>query len=267
MPDWQMPYRTREKPHARQPSCAVLVMSSDAYSDLWTPFFTLFWRFWPDCPFPVFLGTNRARSAHPRITNLPAGDREWSARLKSNLAEIETSYILLLLEDFFFTNPISTQQVLAGLTSLDELHGTVLRLYALPGPDIPVIGYNHIGQIDRFASYRVSAQAALWNSSRLSALLQENETIWDFERQGSTRSQAVEEGFYCSYEHVIPYRQVVERGQWFRSAAHEFGKEEIGCDLTARKVMTSTTAFRKAVVRRSKNLLDRVLPPRLRFRI
>ena len=38
--------------------CSVLVPSCDAYADLWIPFFALFWRYWSDCPFPVYLGTN-----------------------------------------------------------------------------------------------------------------------------------------------------------------------------------------------------------------
>ena len=254
-------------PEAKPPSCAVLVMSCDAYRDLWTPFFTLFWRYWPDCPFQVYLGTNGLTFDDARVRTLTAGDHEWGQRLRLHLAEIDSGYVLLLLEDYFFIEPIATQEIVGALCALERLSGTVLRLSPLPGPDSPLDTYGSIGEIDRLASYRVSTQAAIWNRSTFLSLLRDNESIWDFERKGSSRSQGVSGGFYCSYSSVLPYRQVLERGQWFWSAASFFGKQQIGCDFAARPVMSGATAFRKAVVRRSKNLLDRVLPPRLRFRI
>ena len=37
---------------------AVVVSSCDAYSDAWKPFFKLFFKYWSDCPFPIYLVTN-----------------------------------------------------------------------------------------------------------------------------------------------------------------------------------------------------------------
>lgn len=42
----------------RAADVAVVVASCDAYADLWEPFFRLFRRYWPDCPYPVYLGSN-----------------------------------------------------------------------------------------------------------------------------------------------------------------------------------------------------------------
>lgn len=251
---------------AQHPSCAVLVMSCDAYRDLWTPFFALFWRYWPDCPFPVYLGTNEKTFGHPRVMSLPAGDYPWSKCLKRNLEQINADYVLLLLEDYFFTEPISTGAITHSLCSLAQVGGTLLRLYPLPGPDEAVDGYETFGRIHRQASYRVSTQAAIWRKSGLLDLVREDENIWDFEWKGSVRSQAQAEDFFATYRALMPYRQVVERGKWFRSAAKHFAKQQIGCDFTARPVMSSATEARKALKGRTKHLLDRVLPASLRFR-
>ncbi len=242
-------------------------MSCDAYRDLWIPFFTLFWRYWPDCPFPVYLGANCAYFDDPRVKSLTAGNHEWSNRLRSHLGEIETQYVLLLLEDYFFTEPIKTEEITKALCSLDRLNGTVLRLYPVPGPDKPVSGFGGIGQIDPLASYRVSTQASIWNKMNFSELLQDEETIWDFEYRGSRRSRRMLNGFYSSYKTVLPYRQVVERGKWFRSAANYFAEQRIGCDFTARPVMSSAREVKKAIAGRAKSLLDHILPPGLRLRV
>jgi len=36
----------------------VLIASCDAYSDAWAPFFALMKKYWPDCPYPIYLISN-----------------------------------------------------------------------------------------------------------------------------------------------------------------------------------------------------------------
>jgi hypothetical protein len=235
------------------PSCAVLVMSCDAYRDLWMPFFTLFWRYWPDCPFPVYLGTNTRTYDDARVVTLTAGEHTWSKELRLNLERINTSYVLLLLEDYFLNDRVETDRILHHLKLIETLSGTVLRLYPLPGPDVALAGNDEIGVIHRLADYRISTQAALWNRAELSAVLRDDESIWEFEQQGTARSQAKHDGFYSTFDPVLHYRQVVERGEWFRWAARFYERQEIGCDFNARHVMSPVTAVKKAINRRRRN--------------
>ncbi len=233
-------------PPGAAPSCAVLVMSCDAYQDLWLPFFTLFWRYWSDCPFPVYLGTNTANYQNSRVTTLPVGDHEWSKRLRLCLEQIDADYVLLLLEDYFLNEPISTKSIRRNLEALDALAGIVLRLYPLPtGPDIAVPGHAGIGVIHPLAPYRMSAQPSIWNRLELLQLLVDDESIWDFEWQGSVRSRERSGGFYATEGKAFPHRHVVERGEWFWNAARYFGKQQIGCDLTARPVMNPWDGIRE----------------------
>ena len=249
-----------------EPSCAVLVMSCDAYRDLWTPFFNLFRSNWPDCPFPVFLGTNFATFDAPCVTTLKGGELEWSGRLRNCLERTDREYVLLLLEDFFLDSPVLTGKILSNLRALHELDGVVLRLCPRPGPTAALPSHAEIGMLERFAPYRVSTQAALWKRTALLSLLQDAESIWQFEWNGTARSEAMFDGFYCSYHPVLRYRHVVERGQWFRSEAGYFSRQEIGCDFSARSVMSPQRAMKKTVNRWRKNLLNLVLPLRLQVR-
>lgn len=251
------------------PSCAVLVISSDGYRDLWRPFFTLFWRYWPDCPFPVYLGTNRAQYDEPRVTTLAAGADPWSKQLRLCLNRIDDEYVLLLLEDYFLNKPVSSAAIIEHLKLLHALRGTVLRLYPKPGPDLPVPGRAGVGRIHPRARYRISTQAALWSRIELLSLLEDEESPWDFERNGTTRSQAKPEGFYAACKPALSYRHVVERGRWFRSAARYYERQQIGCDFQARPVMGLLTALKKAVNRSRKTCINalshlRVSPPAVR---
>jgi hypothetical protein len=231
---------------ASQISCAVIVSSCDAYSDLWTPFFSLFWKYWPDCTFPVYLVSNHQKLLHDKVISLCMGEDnlKWSQGLRKALSGLDTEYVLLMLEDFFLRRRIQTQLILAALKSLHQLGGEMLRLVPRPPPDEKIVDFPLIGRIHPGAPYRVSTQSALWRRQTLVDLLRENESIWDFELKGSRRSDMLFK-FYCVWRPLLTYdHHVVERGKWFRNEASYFGRMHIGCDFSRRPIMTHLEMMR-----------------------
>jgi len=223
-------------------SCCILVVSCDKYRDLWTPFFALFERYWPDCGMPVYLGTNCARFDHAAVTTLNAGDDEaWSRRLRYYLENLSTDYVLVLLEDFFLDQAVSNGDVAEQIKLLRTRNGICIRLFPNPPADYADV-------LHARAAFRVSLQAAIWNRRRLLELLVDEESPWDFELRGSQRSQRWPSGFYCVSKAVIHYRHVVERGEWFRSAARFYAARDIGCNFEARPVMGILKATFKKLV-------------------
>jgi hypothetical protein len=253
---------------ARASVCAVLVPSCDAYADLWKPFFTLFWRYWPDCPFPVYLGANRLTYDHPRVVSLASGQgTSWSNRVREHVAAVPTPYLLLVLEDFFWRRSTPTAEVLQLLASLRRLDGEMLRLTHRPPPDEPVPNEPRLGRIRPGAPFRVSTQTAFWRRSTLLELMPPDESIWQFEVDGSRRSDRWSDGFYSTWRQVLPYGyHVVEKGKWFRHEARRFGRMGIGCDFAARPVMGRGEALRARVDWAKSWLLHRLpWPARLRI--
>ena len=234
-------------------NCCILVVSCDRYRDLWTPFFTLFKRYWPDCNMPVYLGTNCAHADVAGVTILNAGEDEaWSRRLRYFLQTIDTSYVLVMLEDFFLDRRVSNAEILRQIELLQRLDGVALRLFPNPPADYFLDG---VGILHVQSPYRVSLQAAIWNRRRLMDLLVDEESPWEFERRGSKRSRALSGGFYSVAKAVIHYQHVVERGEWFRSCARRYGAEDIGCDFKARPVM----GILKTCKKKPANLLRRAV--------
>ena len=218
---------------------SILIVSCDRYSDLWQPFFTLFWRNWPDCPFPVYLGSNHQSFDHPQVISLLLGDNDiWSERLKLMLNQIHTPYLLTLVEDFFLFNYTDTADVLSCFDVFRELDADMLRLKPDPPPDYQVEGFPLIGRIGINAFFRISMQAALWRRDFLLKLLQEKESTWEFEVRATERSRKMENNLYCTWQPILHYSHVIEKGKWFRWAAKHFGNMRIGCDFNRRPVMT-----------------------------
>src|SRR3989344_5493514 len=92
--------------------CTVVASSFDGNEDLWKPFFTFFFRYWPDCPYPVYLISNFKRFDHSRVTTLTVGtDRKWASNLLMALDQIPSAYIVYLQDDYFLTEKIDTAYI------------------------------------------------------------------------------------------------------------------------------------------------------------
>lgn len=186
------------------------------------------------------MGAGEKRAASAKVRTLGSTpNTPWSAALKTQLLQLDTPYVLLMLEDFFLKRPVDSAAILTCLRRLVETDGFVLRLAPLPGPDLRIPGESEFGGISVSAPWRVSTQAGIWNREHLIAILNENESIWEFEVKGTERSRTYTSGYFATYEPLLPYdHHVIERGKWFRWEARRYRKQNIGCDFELRSVMS-----------------------------
>jgi len=246
-------------------SCTVLVTSCDSYEDLWGPFFKQFFKHWSDCPFPIYLGTETKVIDDNRITTvLSQGERIWSNCLIKQIAQIQTPYILLLLEDFFLRKDVHTEEVLVAFDFLLRHKGKMMRIgrnkpWPSRGIDGPINKNINIAVIKPGYPCRITLQAAFWEKQALIDLCKCGESIWQFETKGSERSWRWEEGFFCTMKDIFPYKHhVVARGKWLWYEALYFSNLNIGCDFSKRKLMTSRD-YAKWIFYKIKSLFNRVL--------
>jgi len=225
--------------------CSVLVSSCDAYEDLWVPFFTQFFRHWPDCPFPVYLGTEtKTYDNHSMTTLLSNGEHVWSNCLLKHLEQIQTPYVLLMLEDFFLRNNVRTAEVINAFDFLVNKRGRMMRIgrnkpWPSRGIDGPLNENPRLAIIRPGYPARVTLQASFWEKQALVDLLLSGENIWEFEVKGSERSWRWEDGFFCTMNDIFPYKHhVIEKGRWLWHEARYFSKLNIGCDFSKRPLMT-----------------------------
>jgi hypothetical protein len=226
---------------------AILVSSCDKYQDIWPIFFTLFWRYWPDCPFSIYLLTNHARYDDARVKSIPVGDdRQWASNCRVALRQIPYPYIFLMEEENLYRRAVNTRYV-CELISFGMNYGAgCFRLYPSPGPDRPLAGRNDVGIIDPGAPYRVAFSAAVWRRDVLESLLVDGETGWDMELKGSRRSDRLEVPFLSvtfdpttgrNTNPPLPYMsRVVVRGRWTQEAVALCRKEGLTIDRANRRV-------------------------------
>lgn len=248
-------------------SCALVISSCDKYQDLWMPYFNLLFSNWSDCPFKIFLISNNISFDHPRVTTLLTGDdASWSHQLRTALNQLNFNYILLTLEDFFLREAVNTKEIINAVNILYLLNGNMLRLVPMPPPNEVLMKTDNIGVINSGAQYRVSTQASIWLRKELLAILDDEESIWEFELKGSRRSDN-RPGYYSYWKSVFPYKHhVIERGKWFRNEAKKFGSLNIGCDFKKRKIM-NIYEMTKWRITYGTNIALRIFPTRLELMI
>jgi hypothetical protein len=229
---------TRE-PGASSPanSIAIVVPSWDGYQDVWRPFFDLLARYWPDCPYPVILGTNTIPFEHPRVKTLLVGpDRGYASNLISLLAHVEQDWVLLWVDDLFLSAPADTARV-QHLVGLAERQGFVhLQLHVHSfGPHavyLPNDATEEIAELPVDAPYRVTIALGLWRKDALLSMLHLGETAWDIERRGTPRALEIVGRFGClaNPRRVKPPLVVtngVIKGTWTWQATQLLARERI----------------------------------------
>lgn len=217
--------------------CAIIVSSCDAFEDAWRPFFTLLFRYWPDCPFPVYLVTNEKKYNDSRVNTIAVGDdKRWASNMKKALGSVPAGHILYLQEDYFLEKKVDTAAILRLFNEMKDWHAAYLRLVPSPKPDIVHAG--GIGELSRTAPYRTSLQGAFWDKEILNGLLKEGESGWDMEVKGTERSRAITQPFLSVTDWALPYFRMtaIKKGRWYYDAVQLLKKEGIDVDPTKRPV-------------------------------
>jgi hypothetical protein len=249
---------------------SVLVMSCDAFEDVWQPFFTLFEKYWAECPFQKYFCTDIKPVQQKGFTPITVGkDFAWSYRFKYALEQLTTPYVLFLQDDFFLMKPADNLRIFRYLDILEKEQAAILRIFPTPAPNSPYKFYKDIGLVDKNVSYRVSCQATIWNREVLLELINETDNIWAFEIEGTKRSNEIEKPFLSvvvdemgepleagNYAYSY-FCTAVFKGKWMRGAVELCRTEGIELDFSKRQVETLWQEKRRYIYDRTPKILQK----------
>lgn len=261
----------------KTPGCAILVLSCDKYADSWSPFFSFFFKYWPDCPFPVYLGNNFKIFEHPKVIQVFSGcNKSWTEELEIILNQLPYEYLLIILEDYFIYEKVNTYEIIEILNIMQERNAAFTRLAAFPTKYNVLWEYEkikehpHIGEIKTGSKYRVCLQTAIWKKDILMRLLNDKENPWQFETEASKRSEQIPNPFLCvvedktkSYVHgpITYYCTAITKGVWMREAIDLCKREGIEINTKYRPVETK----RQEIIRKTYNSLPRTIKRVIEF--
>lgn len=235
---------------------AILVNTTDSFEDCWLPFFLLFKKYWPDYTGKIYLNTETKdfKYADFNIVSIKNNGHKctWSECLYKALEFAEEDILLYLQEDYFINGFVDHRKIMELLDCMLESDYSCLHLtdQCTSGPF--KFRSNEIWEIEKKAPYRISTQAAFWRSAGLKKYLNINETAWQFETNGTKRSQYFEDRIMCINQELygvgkhelIPYVFTgIIKGKWNIDIVDVFMKNEIKIDYEKRGFLEKQNVF------------------------
>jgi hypothetical protein len=232
-------------------SCSIVILSTDAYSDLWPACCALHRKYWSDCPWPRFLASDTKPTDFEGFGTVGVGQTglSWSECARRILSQIESDTVLLMLDDFFLTGAVNTQRVTDLYQRMKHHRAAYLRLVPHKQYMRRLSGEQSLGEHINGLPYRSSLQAAFWDTAVLRKLLVGEENPWQFELFGGLRSDFRSEPFLSCYDLPIPYTDVLERGKWLPRGVALCQHEGLTIDFEKRSCITLADKKRRLLTR------------------
>ena len=210
------------KPEVKFENLTILVNSFDKYSDLWDPFHHFLFEKWPSLKtynrdVPILLISNSKTYDDPRVTPVQIeNETSWSDTFLTALEQVDTDYVLILLEDYILDQPVNEKRLQEIFLGMQKANAAYLQINVVndahvtgePHPTIP--GVRSSGKHDL---WRTSLQACIWHKEDLKWILKKGENIWAFEIAGSLRSEGMPKPFFKTLKDApISYLNASQEG-------------------------------------------------------
>ena len=165
----------------------MLLLSCDAYSDLWDDFFNLKERYWPDCPYNWYIVTESKDYSRPNTEVIKCGkDLNWAGRFRRAVQIVDADYIGVYLEDYFIKSTIDQKRIASYLDMMKAGDVQFLNLgdvfrHILRRNDLEYYK-EHLVRIPKHLRYGIDTAASIWNKQYLLERLGEGDySAWKFE--------------------------------------------------------------------------------------
>ena len=220
---------------------AIVMPSCDRYASLWPLSLGALDRYWTGRPQALYLIANLQPFEHPGAQQILVGaDVSWSDNFINALQQVPQDYVFMALDDLVMLPGVNASRMNAALARAVQEGWDYLRVNPLPPPaetDADGLGLSRPGEV-----YRSATVWSLWRKSVLLQVLKPGENAWQFEKQGSDRTDAFAQ-WWASAHRNVPYVNVITAGRADPAALaqlSELGFDVSGIDfptMNAREVM------------------------------
>jgi hypothetical protein len=244
--------RAALEPNRSRPAAGrfcVLVSSSDHGRDIFETVFQKAETIWRDCAWPRFVGfTTKHPDKYGFKTLAAKKPSDWQGELGDQLESLpdEIEYVLLIIEDAFFTSPVAGAELnaIADLMVREDLaYVSLIPLRRnLPGLIIEFfrkrLSKNPLRRYSLNEPYYSSFGVVIWKRSHLRWLLRQSGSIWDLEHIVS------KEPHYAVWKTVLQPDHLVIKGKWSARARRKLAQHGIGITNSKRGFRTFNARLR-----------------------
>jgi hypothetical protein len=202
----------------------ILIISFDGFKSLWNPCVHRVKKYAPFLD--IYLMTTKDRPSIEKVKVLPSEvDMDWSSNLRFALNQIDSEYLMLIMDDVFIDSEINEQQVLELVGIMERKGIDYINLKSTPTKFIER-KRSDLVRLPVNRMYRTAVVPTIWKKSTLLDLLRDGETAWQFEIRGSDRSRKYER-FYVLPKPLFCWIHVIVQGKLTRKAERQLKKYEL----------------------------------------
>jgi hypothetical protein len=213
-------------------SCAIVILSSDKYSDLWKAATDNCIRMFGELNLPIYLIVNELDFDSNKIKVVNTGvDLGWAEMVKKALPSIKEDYVLILLEDMPIIQFNDKEELANAFQILRENDLGALHLRPVPKPK---------SKIDKANWYLYEGSEpylcnvfSLWNKNTFEKVLAFGENAWEFEINGSPRLGRIAR-VGCLSNPIFEYVHLVEKGLWVPKISRMNEEHSLNLDISKR---------------------------------
>lgn len=222
---------------------AILVVSCDKYSDIWDLFFKTFNKYWPDCPYRIYLGANKKTYNNEGVIQINTGeDLSYSENLVKMMDAIDMEHIIMWVDDLMLTEPVDTKHISEIVEYSIENRIDFVKLI----PNFPY-AYNEekhgIGRLPNGIKYQISIGVALVNKTFMKSVIAGKKTAWELEYEISKNIFKLNNlNIYsmCSAlkKYPLNYKNILGKGKVIRNS-QAYVKKNGGGEITKKRGLQS----------------------------
>ena len=214
----------------------ILMMAFDSYSDVWEGFMHCKQKYWSDCQYPMVIVTCEEKNVPSGIDRVitTGKELEWTERLHKALEQIDSAFVLLMLEDLYIDKAIDTERIKQCIDLMKQYNIGHLRL-------MPDIKYQQnfdknteYGEYTEGHAYRISTHPAIWKKEYLYELTEKRMDAWNFEYLISFESAKYPEKCLCTKDKVVSFTNTIWRQKWTREGVALCNREGLTIDFSKR---------------------------------
>lgn len=228
-------------------NCSIIINSCDAYSDVWKPLFSCLKEYWKDCPYQIYLNTEKKSFYfdNMKITSLNILNKkniEWGERLLDCLSRIKTEYVIMLFDDFCLEKKVNQKEIDNCLKCMEKNVNIDAFYLVHIFPELINEKLSSYVEVPLGKNYRLNSAPCIWRKESLMKYTGKIDTAWAWEYFGTFRMDKYKNSklfMVNNLPDIYPYNYsiggAIHRGKWVKEVIEPINqKYQLNIDFTKR---------------------------------